>query len=88
MPPTLTQVDPVDDGAPDAAQDRLSYATAAQTFGRVAGGAFDQLGTGLQDAARSPLAWTLTGLLLAASGLLVSFRKGWLVLPWRIGNSP
>jgi hypothetical protein len=28
-------------------------------------------------------AWGLTGLLLAGSGTVIGFRRGWLVLPWR-----
>lgn len=32
---------------------------------------------------RDRAAWGLTGLLLAGSGTVIGFRRGWLVLPWR-----
>jgi hypothetical protein len=29
------------------------------------------------------VAWGTSGLLLAATGAVIGFRRGWLVLPWR-----
>lgn len=71
-------------GTPSGAGEPVQgIASAAATFGRATAGIFDHLGADAQDLARNPLAWTLAGLLAGASGLLVAFRRGWLVLPWR-----
>lgn len=53
----------------------------AMTVGRALPGLVPALtGTG---GSSGRAAWGMTGLLLAGSGTVIGFRRGWLVLPWR-----
>ncbi|WP_282944900.1 hypothetical protein [Cellulomonas endometrii] len=53
----------------------------ALTVGRAAPGLVPAAATA--GAAGERAAWGMTGLLLAGSGTVIGFRRGWLVLPWR-----
>lgn len=66
-----------------APQERLVLpAVAAQTVG-LDGPGLIPAASGPGDPAAERVAWGMTALLLAGSGSVVGFRRGWLVLPWR-----